>query len=46
MIVQVGLAERAAHGNVILNSTALVAGEGVLGVYRKVHNQFEFPYFN
>lgn len=46
LFVQLGLAERAAHGNVILNSTALVGPEGVVGVFRKVHNQFEFPYFN
>jgi predicted amidohydrolase len=46
MVIQLGLAERAAHGNVILNSTALVGPDGVIGVYRKLHNQFEFPYFN
>jgi predicted amidohydrolase len=46
MTIQVGLAERAAHGNVILNSTALITPDGSIGVYRKVHNQFEFPYFN
>lgn len=45
MTVQVGLAERAMHGNVIFNSTALIGPEGLIGVYRKVHNQFEFPYF-
>jgi predicted amidohydrolase len=44
--VQLGLAERALHGNVIFNSTALVGPEGVVGSYRKVHNQFEFPYFS
>lgn len=46
MVIQLGLAESANHGNVVLNSTALIGPEGVLGVYRKVHNQFEFPYFN
>ena len=46
MFVQLGLAERALHGNAIYNSTALIGPEGVIGVYRKVHNQFEFPYFS
>lgn len=46
MYVQLGLAELALHGNVIYNSTALIGPRGVVGVYRKVHNQFEFPYFN
>jgi predicted amidohydrolase len=46
MFVQLGLAERALHGNVVLNATALIGPDGVVGVYRKVHNQFEFPYFN
>ncbi|PMR58454.1 hypothetical protein C1A38_24505 [Verrucosispora sp. ts21] len=46
MYVQLGLAERAGHGNVILNATALIGPDGVVGVYRKTHNTFEFPYFN
>ena len=46
MFIQLGLAERALHGNAIYNSTALIGPEGVIGVYRKVHNQFEFPYFS
>lgn len=46
MFIQLGLAERGLHGNVIFNSTALIGPDGVVGVYRKVHNQFEFPYFN
>lgn len=46
MFIQFGLAERALHGNVIYNSTALIGPEGVIGIYRKVHNQFEFPYFS
>jgi predicted amidohydrolase len=45
MTIQVGLAERTVNGNVIFNSTALIGPEGLIGVYRKVHNQFEFPYF-
>lgn len=46
MYVQFGLAERALHGNVVFNSTALVGPEGLVGVFRKIHNQFEFPYFS
>jgi len=46
MYVQLGLAEKALHGNVIYNSTALIGPNGVEGVYRKMHNQFEFPYFS
>jgi predicted amidohydrolase len=46
MHVQLGLAERGLNGNVVFNSTALIGPDGVVGVYRKVHNQFEFPYFN
>lgn len=46
MLIQVGLAERALHGNAIYNATALVGPEGVVGVYRKLHNTFEFPYFS
>jgi predicted amidohydrolase len=46
MFVQLGLAERALHGNVVLNATALIGPDGVVGIYRKMHNQFEFPYFN
>ena len=46
MLIQIGMTERALHGNAIFNSTALVGPEGVIGIYRKVHNQFEFPYFS
>ena len=46
MLIQIGLAERALHGNAIYNSTALVGPDGVVGVYRKLHNTFEFPYFS
>lgn len=45
MYIQLGLAESALGGNVIFNSTALIGPEGLVGVYRKVHNTFEFPYF-
>lgn len=46
MFIQLGLAERSLSGNVVFNSTAIIGPNGVVGVYRKVHNQFEFPYFN
>ena len=46
MLIQLGLAEKALHGNAIYNSTALVGPDGVIGVYRKLHNTFEFPYFS
>ena len=45
MFIQIGLAEWALHGNVIYNSTVLIGPDGIIGVYRKMHNQFEFPYF-
>jgi predicted amidohydrolase len=45
MHIQLGMAESTLHGNAIFNSTALISPEGVVHVYRKVHNQFEFPYF-
>jgi len=45
MYIQLGLAETALHGNVIFNSTALIGPEGLVGVFRKLHNTFEFPYF-
>lgn len=45
MMVQLGMAEWGQNGNRIYNSTALIGGDGVLGIYRKTHNQFEFPYF-
>ena len=46
MLIQLGLAERALHGNAIYNSTALIGPDGLIGVYRKIHNTFEFPYFS
>lgn len=46
MTIQIGLAERALNGNAIYNSTALIGPEGLIGIYRKTHNTFEFPYFS
>ncbi len=45
MFIQFGLAETALHGNVIYNSTTLIGPDGIASIYRKIHNQFEFPYF-
>ena len=45
MFIQLGLAERALNGNAIYNSTVLTGPGGIAGIYRKIHNQFEFPYF-
>lgn len=44
--VQLGLAERALSGNIIYNSVAVIGPEGLVGSYRKLHNHFEYPYFN
>ena len=46
MYVQMGMAESTLHSNAIFNSTALIGPEGVVSVYRKMHNPFEWPYFN
>jgi len=45
MLIQAGLAERAADGDALYNSAVLVGPSGVVGVFRKVHNQFEWPVF-
>ena len=45
MLIQAGLAERAMDGAVLYNSAVLVGPTGLLGVFRKVHNQFEWPVF-
>jgi predicted amidohydrolase len=46
MLIQAGLAERAMDGNMIYNSAVLIGPEGVIGVFRKLHNQFEWPVFS
>jgi predicted amidohydrolase len=46
MYIQMGMAESTLHGNAIFNSTALIGPEGVVSVFRKMHNPFEWPYFN
>jgi predicted amidohydrolase len=45
MIIQAGMAERSLDGNVIYNSAVLIGPTGVIGVFRKLHNQFEWPIF-
>lgn len=45
MLIQAGLAERAADGNALYNSAVLIGPQGILGVFRKVHNRFEWPVF-
>lgn len=46
MLIQAGMAERAMDGNMIYNSAVLVGPQGVIGVFRKLHNQFEWPVFS
>jgi predicted amidohydrolase len=46
MLIQAGLAERAMDGNIIYNSAVLIGPRGVIGVFRKLHNQFEWPVFS
>jgi predicted amidohydrolase len=46
MYVQLGMAEKALHGNLIYNSTALIGPEGVVGVFRKAHASWDYPWFN
>jgi len=46
MLIQAGLAERAMDGNLVYNSAVLVGPSGVIGVFRKLHNQFEWPVFS
>jgi predicted amidohydrolase len=45
MLIQAGLAERAMDSNLTYNSAVLVGPDGVIGVFRKLHNQFEWPVF-
>jgi predicted amidohydrolase len=46
MLIQAGMAERAMDGNIIYNSAVLIGPQGVIGVFRKLHNQFEWPVFS
>ena len=46
MLIQAGMAERAMDGNIVYNSAVLIGPQGVIGVFRKLHNQFEWPVFS
>jgi predicted amidohydrolase len=46
MLIQAGMAERAMDNNMIYNSAVLIGPNGVIGVFRKLHNQFEWPVFS
>lgn len=45
MLIQAGMAEKAMDGNMVYNSAVLIGPQGVIGVFRKLHNQFEWPVF-
>ncbi len=46
MMIQAGMAELAMDGNIIHNSAVLIGPQGIIGVFRKVHNPFEWPVFS
>jgi predicted amidohydrolase len=47
MTIQVGMAERSPSGVQLYNSAVVIGPDGgVIGVYRKVHNQNEWPVFD
>jgi predicted amidohydrolase len=46
MMIQAGMAELAMDGNIIHNSAVLIGPQGIIGVFRKVHNPFEWPTFS
>jgi predicted amidohydrolase len=43
--VQIGFIESGPSNAMLYNSAALIGPAGLLSVYRKCHNGFEFPYF-
>ncbi len=45
MYIQIGMAESARVGQVFYNSAVLVGPEGVVGVFRKLHDRGEWPVF-
>jgi predicted amidohydrolase len=45
MYVQIGMAESARAGQAFYNSAVLVGPEGVVGVFRKLHDRGEWPVF-
>jgi predicted amidohydrolase len=45
MVAQVGMIEHDPNTDSLYNSVAVIGPTGLLGRYRKTHNQYEFPYF-
>jgi predicted amidohydrolase len=45
MYIQIGMAETTRAGQVFYNSAVLVGPEGVVGVFRKLHDRGEWPVF-
>jgi predicted amidohydrolase len=45
LYIQIGMAEAARAGQVFYNSAVLVGPEGVVGVFRKLHDRGEWPVF-
>lgn len=43
--IQAGFIEAHPSGDILYNSAALIAPDGLRAVYRKTHNHFEYPYF-
>jgi predicted amidohydrolase len=46
MLIQAGMAESALDGTLLYNAAVLIGPTGVMGVFRKLHNQFEWPVFS
>jgi predicted amidohydrolase len=44
--IQVGLAESDDARTTVYNTVALIGPTGVIGIYRKMHNKFEFPFYD
>jgi predicted amidohydrolase len=45
VVAQVGMLEHEPNTDTLYNSVAVIGPTGLLGRYRKTHNQYEFPYF-
>ncbi len=45
LVAQVGMLEHDPNTDSLYNSVAVIGPAGLLGRYRKTHNQYEFPYF-
>jgi predicted amidohydrolase len=45
MVIQIGMAEVNHQGTSLYNSAVILGADGVIGVYRKVHNRREYPIF-